>query len=123
MREIKFRALDKAGSTMWGWQRVKYWGNIFEDSSKIIMQYTELKDKNKKEIYEGDIVEYFGHIVVDGKQKYIKKQKIISIEDFHADCFYLKNIIEDGRCLEIIGKIYENPDKMKNYFRDQKTLE
>ena len=51
MREIKFRAWDKLTQRM-----IYRVFNTRNDEDYILMQYTGLKDKNGKEIYEGDII-------------------------------------------------------------------
>ena len=112
MREIKFRAWDKK------------WKEMFpccffngELPNIILMQYTGLKDKNKKEIYEGDLIQ-----VSDiGIAEVVYGFHITSKDDWSVEHgtmgFTLKWIgtddhseLQSSKDLEIIGNIYENPE-------------
>ncbi len=107
MREIKFRAWDKYIKAMLPFEAIRLdngkfiigtWN--FEESDIVdehdfeLMQYTGLKDKNGKEIYEGDIVA--GH----GLQK--------RVVNYDLNMFLPIWIISPGA--EIIGNIWENPE-------------
>jgi uncharacterized phage protein (TIGR01671 family) len=134
MRQIKFRAWDKGKRRMslqpFTIQEVFYNGGdtyaeelneINDRDDLILMQYTGLKDKNGKEIYEGDIVSLNGvigygqpikenHAVIcdNGSPKinngyeYVFLEEFVFVgnskhEEFHNDT-------------EIIGNVWENPE-------------
>ena len=118
MREIKFRAWLKEERKMVnvetlfiGINRLCF-GNsktedlFFRDFEEVeLMQYTGLKYKNGKEIYEGDIV-----ILNDAEEenrcvvKYKYGSYILVDGDLRED---LSNV-ESHKFLEVIGNIYEN---------------
>jgi len=82
----------------------------------VLMQYTGLKDKNGKEIYEGDIV-YKEILARDDPACGFYGDKLsivyedggfLAKEDEHAViAHYLHIVAED---CEVIGNIYENPE-------------
>jgi uncharacterized phage protein (TIGR01671 family) len=119
MREIKFRAWD---SIQKNWTKSPYpiaaqfseteVGFDDDQGKYILMQYTGLKDKNGKEIYEGDIVCYVDNIVVENIGGYYRTEpEGIFVEVKIPDIYLFDESLYEE--LEIIGNIYENPDLIK----------
>ena len=127
MREIKFRAWVKEKKAIFEvisidyvtkkvtylLERVGHLLSIrdakFNDVE--LMQYTGLKDKNNKEIYEGDILfESFG----ERYYKVVFENGGFRAEfkgDFDEHSFDLIDVVAQG--CEIVGNIYENPELME----------
>ena len=76
-----------------------------------LMQYTGIKDKDNKKIYEGDIIfESFG----EKYYKVIFENGSFKAEfngDFDEYSFDLIDVVAQG--CEIVGNIYENPELIK----------
>lgn len=123
-REIKFRAWNNANNewldkedaeclTMHLDGRYEIdmgWVKVFPDL--IIEQYTGLKDKNGKEIYEGDIVKIPDWQVKPKYEKVRFAKLSCGFEPFVCGCF--ECIAPDGEEVEVIGNIHENPELLED---------
>lgn len=148
VKNIKFRAWNKLEKRMESVNSIKFFLNAYtmvstryrdekskkiyddqfaygqEDGSDnvILMQYTGLKDKHGKEIYEGDIVE----LVNTYKGMNTKSIVEIAFIDFtfagkwkseYSPSGYMYNPLCSYNfpivTIEVIGNIYENPELLK----------
>ncbi len=119
MREIKFRQfIEKGLFHYWGFTEDGFISPIHPNKSYD--QYIGLKDKNKKEIYESDLVEFRTY----GQEPNITRLgKVIYIGDmaqflFKCPLSYLDYISFraeeiNKETIRVVGNIYENPELLK----------
>ena len=85
-------------------------------SDFILMQSTGLKDKNGKEIYEGDIVVAMSQgVKALGKVKRrIDGYWLMYPAWQHGELWHIVENVDTGETgVEVIGNIYENPELLK----------
>ena len=116
MREIKFRVWDILNKKM------LKWGDIFdlpaweifpgtpEQRPFEVMQYTGLKDRKGKDIFEGDIVAEgtINYVVAFYAGSWRLKQNIDGDTWWKSLYRYVANFK-----VEVIGNVYENPAFLK----------
>ena len=131
----KFRAWDKHRQKMFANDELIIWnGNVYANDSKKLtcnnlkgwsiddeyfMQSTGLKDKNGKEIFEGDVISTYTdnlvikrdnlvgfYVEVGEKRNYFAETVDIEYLDLFAKDF--------GVSVEVLGNIYENPELLED---------
>ena len=117
-REIKFRAWNKKDKVMvdvaamnfgpsgfWSLIEDAYDAELQLADSYELMQYTGLKDKNGREIYEGDIVKNeYGKVM---EVNYDPRSAAFGVGDYYF------GTIGSGKTLEVIGNIFDNPELLE----------
>ncbi len=114
MREIEFRAWHDGNNTMVYFKnevlvrdefQMKHLAALFNgDFGDVLMQYTGLKDKTGKKIFEGDIVKDLG---VNCVVKFINGAWVVEL-DGHGTFLFRHN-----HNYEVIGDIHNNPELFK----------
>ena len=120
MRDIKFRMVTQTTGKLLGYVDIydllRNGSDVLPDFDEAVLegvdfeQYTGLKDKNGKEIYEGDIVRYWS-------ENY--EVKFDEIKDSDITYYYLGwamgelSLYEAASMCEVIGNIHENPELLE----------
>lgn len=130
MRDIKFRCWDTENKEMLEVQELDYedsyngqpmirttmYSDYFDTEDMILMQYVGLKDKNEKEIYEGDIVKFR---FKDDREEfpdligYIEYQTTFTAFRIMSNQGSFKIDITEIKFIEVIGNIYDNPELLE----------
>ncbi|WP_242136673.1 YopX family protein [Bacillus cereus group sp. BfR-BA-01360] len=125
MREIKFRAwvlkdeaLDGLMENMMEYDVESFHDPLYEykQGNIILMQYTGLKDKNGKEIYEGDIVSRHEggiHFQEEPLAEHVVKWGNFGWLPFEIGEGYQKCVYGEIYEFIVIGNIYENPELLE----------
>lgn len=101
---------------------------IFITDKIHVMQSTGFKDKNGKEIFDGDIVNcgyLFNGSPFDELDEYEEEKGVVKLSNcdcafsikFKNDTYLFIDVIKSCEDIEVIGNIYENEELLENDFK------
>ena len=88
----------------------------------IYLQYTGLKDKNGKEIYEGDLIKFINLMPIEAKEeiaevKFVLEDNFlpyiypfVNISSYNYETKHFEGFGVNSKDCEVIGNIYENSE-------------
>lgn len=120
-REIKFRAYDKEAKEYYYNAEYTYdfqcsgrgcyadsFGDLLEHPERyVVEQYTGLKDKNGKDIYEGDVLRFKMHTGKYENYEIVFRDAMFEAINADDTNFISYSTWDFG---EVIGNIHENPE-------------
>lgn len=109
MRELKFRQWQKA-TKHYVYFSLSKGVSLKFNIEPDLEQYTGLKDKNGKEIYEGDIVDYNDDGECVGVVKYDAPEFYLDADATNWARMFLKGAPHQ----KVIGNIHENPELLEH---------
>ena len=120
-RDIKFRVWDKELKHFINYATIPlglkgdsyhFYSNYQNDGRFILLQFTGLKDKNGKEIYEADIIKYPQDSAYPNKFDYMVIEWENDYDGFGGlNCgFRMGGDYATQKNTEIVGNIFENPE-------------
>lgn len=118
MRTLKFRIYDEK-KNVWVRDLIQFYaGDELVKQGHVIQQSTGLKDKNGKEIYEGDYINFSCNWtvclgdkdIVDYRVQYVHYDDTIASFVFgHRQEFTILDKIMP-ETLEVVGNVFDNPE-------------
>jgi uncharacterized phage protein (TIGR01671 family) len=111
MREIKFKIYDKNDTNCiigpFNWNKLP---QFLYPENFTLLQYTGMKDRNGKEIYEGDCIKNSDGLVLSVKWNQ-KRCCFAASRSTHDGWLNLLEALMDD--FEVIGNIFENPELLE----------
>ncbi len=124
-REIKFRCWNEATKNMINWRDTEKTFHIRINLPEcVLLQFTGLKDKNGKEIFEGDVLKFVFEPSKKHKKGIVHHHQVIWYDK--KSKWSLRRTDEKGNLhivgigkldidtYEVIGNIYENPELLED---------